>query len=68
MNNLVAEMKRCGVRNDDLAELLNCDVATIRNRLSGKSKFSIDDAIKIRDTFFHGLRIEYLFASSVSGG
>lgn len=64
MKNLIAEMGRYGVSNKALADLLDCDVATVRNRISGKTQFTVDDALKIRDVFFPGMQIEYLFASA----
>jgi len=36
----------------------------VTNKLSDNTAFSVSEAIKIRDTFFPGLRIEYLFAQA----
>lgn len=63
MRNLRAEMARYGVTSLDLQNLLSCTDKTVKSRLDGASLFSVDDAMKIRDTFFPGMRIEYLFAS-----
>lgn len=63
MKNLSAEMIRSGVRNSDLCLILNCTDKTIRNKLSGATEFSVKEAMRIRDTFFPGLRLEYLFAT-----
>lgn len=62
MRNLSAEMVRYGVSNTDIQALLSCSDKTVRNKLSGATEFSVDEATKIRDKFFPSLRIEYLFA------
>lgn len=63
MKNLSAEMVRFGIGVSDLQKLLNCTDKTVRNKLSGTTEFSVKEAMNIRDTFFPGLRIEYLFQS-----
>ena len=62
MKNLSAEMARFGVTNSDIRAVLSCSDKTVTNKLGDVTEFSISEAIKIRDTFFPGLRIEYLFA------
>lgn len=64
VKNLSAEMARFGVGVSDLQSLLNCTDKTVRNKLSGVTEFSVKEALNIRDSFFPGLRIEYLFAQS----
>ena len=63
MKNLSAEMVRFGVGVADLQRILNCTDKTVRNKLSGATEFSVHEAFTIRDSFFPGLRIEYLFQS-----
>lgn len=63
MKNLSAEMVRFGVGITDLQRILNCSDKTVRNKLSGTTEFSVNEAFAIRDSFFPGLRIEYLFQS-----
>lgn len=63
MRNLSAEMARYGVRNVDIQNLLSCTDKTVRNKIDGVTEFSVAEALKIRDAFFPGLRIEYLFAA-----
>ena len=65
MRNLIAEMARYGVTNLDIRKLLNCSDRTVTNKLSGETEFSISEATKIRDTYFMGYRLEYLFAPDV---
>lgn len=62
VRNLSAEMTRYGVSNMDIQALLECSSKTVTNKLTTNSSFSINEAIKIRDKFFPGLRLEYLFA------
>lgn len=62
MSNLAAEMARFGVSAADFQAVLGCTDKTVRNKMSGATEFSVGEALKIRDTFFPGMRIEYLFA------
>ena len=63
MRNLIAEMARSGVRTNDIQSVLNVSERTAQYKVSGKSQFTVDEAFKVRDTFFPGLRLEYLFCS-----
>lgn len=62
MRNLSAEMARFGVSNADIQTILCCSSKTVTNKLNDSTEFSISEAIKLRDTLFPGLRLEYLFA------
>lgn len=64
LHNLRAEMIRAGVSNADIQAVLSCSPKTVTNKLRDSTAFSIWDAIKIRDTFFPDLKLEYLFARS----
>ncbi len=46
--------------------ILECSGKTVANKLNDVTEFSVGEAIKIRDTFFPGIRIEYLFARADS--
>ena len=61
--NLSAEMVRHGISILDVSKLLDCTDRTVQNKINEVSNFDVSEAIKIRDTFFPGLRLEYLFAS-----
>ena len=63
MKNLIAEMARYGVRIIDIQSLLKCSERTVRNKLNNERDFTIPEALKIRNTFFPGMSIEYLFAT-----
>ena len=65
MNNLKAEMARHGVTEKNIQDLLNCSANTVRNKMSGATEFSFSECIKIRNVFFEGYRLEYLFAQDV---
>lgn len=54
-------MKEKGIKRKDLAKLLKVRYATIIDKLKGRSAFTYDEALKIKDTFFHEYDIEELF-------
>lgn len=54
-------MARGNVSIDDLQRTMQCSEKTVRNKLSGITTFSCDDAFIICDTFFPDKGIEYLF-------
>lgn len=64
MQNLSAEMVRFGVGISDIQNLLGCSNNTVRNKLNGISEFSVGEAMKIRNKFFPGFKVEYLFAEN----
>ncbi len=66
MNNLKAEMARYGVTEKNIQEVLECSLNTVRNKLSGVTEFSFPECIKIRNKFFEGYKLEYLFAQDNS--
>lgn len=59
--NLKAEMARQNLTKRDLARGLNTAERNIRNRFNGKTPFSIPEAFAIRDKFFPGISLDYLF-------
>lgn len=62
MNNLKAEMVRKGIRVEDIERLLGCSGKTVRNKMCGKTDFTFGEAQRIRDSFFPGMTLEFLFA------
>lgn len=64
--NLRAEMARYGIKQIDIAELLKVREATVSEKINGKSVFDIDEAFKIKKTFFPELSIDYLFSKDVA--
>lgn len=65
MKNLQAEMSRYGVSISDIQSLLGCSERTVKNKLYGKTDFTFPECISIRNAFFNGIRLEYLFATDV---
>ncbi len=61
LSNLRAEMVRAGVSVDDMAAKTGKSCRTIRDRLKGKVMFPIDEAFTVRNAFFPGMDLEYLF-------
>lgn len=62
--NLEAEMTRNNITRQDLADLLEVRYGTIILKLQGETPFKYDEALKIKNTFFCDLMLEYLFARS----
>lgn len=63
LQNLKAEMVRYGVTASDLALVTNRTVKTINWKISGKYDFTLTESKSIRDKFFPGMSLEYLFSS-----
>lgn len=64
LQNLRAEMVRYGVTAVDLSRVTNRTERSIRLKVSGKNAFTLPEGIAIRDAFFPGMSLEYLFARS----
>lgn len=64
--NLNAEMKRHAINVKMVSELLEVSEKTVENKIRGRTKFFLAEASKIRDAYFEGLRIEYLFLEQAS--
>jgi plasmid maintenance system antidote protein VapI len=65
--NLRAEMARYGIKTKDIAEALGISPKSVNNKMTGRHKgFRLDEAFKIKDTFFPGISIEDLFAKLTS--
>jgi len=65
MRNLIAEMARNGIKTTDLKDVIGVSNRTAQYKISGNSQFTVEEAFKIRDALFPGLRIEYLFQQDV---
>lgn len=59
--NLEAEMARNRLTRKDISNLLNVRYATVIEKLNGKYSFKLEEAFKIKQTFFPDLTVEYLF-------
>lgn len=63
MKNLEAEMARNSITINDIRNVLQCSEKTVRNKINGDTDFYFSECLKIRNAFFQGLRLEYLFAA-----
>ena len=64
LSNLKAEMARSDVTVAAIASISGKSYRTISDRIKGKGQFPIQDAIEVRNAFFPGMDLEYLFARS----
>ena len=62
LRNLKAEMERYGVSVRDISTLTGKTERSARDKVNGRATFTLPEAIKIRDTYFQGFSMEYLFA------
>lgn len=60
--NLTAEMARENVTISDLARTIHRTDRSVRNKMSGRQDFRWSEINAIRDQFFRGQSIEYLFS------
>ena len=63
MKNLQAEMVRSNLTADDIATAIRKGTRTAADKVRGKFSFTFPEALIIRDAFFPGMRLEYLFAT-----
>lgn len=63
--NLKREMKLANIKIKDFARCLNVRYATVQEKLSGKYPFKLDEAMKIKESYFPDMSIEYLFGAEV---
>lgn len=66
--NLRAEMVRRQVSIEDIAKLLGVAVTTARNKLAGRTPFTVNEALKIQKSVFPDKEIDYLFGGSMGEG
>ena len=60
--NLKAEMARYGIKTKDMAEIMGITGKSVSNKINHKTGLTLDEAIKIRDTFFPKIRLDDLFS------
>lgn len=66
LQNLRAEMLRYGITAADLSRVAKRTERSIRLKVAGKTAFTLPEGIAIRDAFFPGMSLEYLFARTES--
>jgi plasmid maintenance system antidote protein VapI len=60
--NLSAEMRRYGVKQEEIANGIGRTPETVSRWLTGKNPLTVEDAFKIREQFFPSMSIDYLFS------
>ena len=58
--NLRAEMARNGIRINQVEKAAGLSTPSIYSRFKGKTDFKVGELMKIRDTFFPELSLDYL--------
>jgi plasmid maintenance system antidote protein VapI len=61
LRNLKKEMAGADITVEAVADALKVHRNTVANKIDGSSKFTVDEAFRIRDKFFPKLGLEYLF-------
>lgn len=59
--NLDAELAKKGIKRKDLAWVFKGRVATVSEKLNGKTPILIDEAFKIQEAHFPEMEVGYLF-------
>ena len=59
--NLITEMNRIGVTNEQIANELDIHRNSVSNKISGSSPLLLEEALSIRDKFFPYADFQYLF-------
>lgn len=60
--NLRAEMQRSNLSARDIARVIDKTERSARDKITGRAVFTLPEALKVRDTYFAGMPLEYLFA------
>lgn len=66
LRNLMAEMKRVGIINKDLAETIGRDEKSISNKILCKTEFTRREMVMIKKVHFPELTMDYLFEQEES--
>lgn len=62
--NLEAELKRSGIKREQIAAALGINIATVSAKLTRSDRLRLDEAMKIKRTFFPALGLDYLFETT----
>lgn len=62
--NLKAEMMKNNITLSDIARSIHKTDRSVRDKINGKGDFTWSEANSIRDDFFPGASLEYLFAQA----
>lgn len=61
LTNLENARKYKDITLKQIADLLGVRIATVSDKINGKSNFTFDEALKIEKVFFPEYTLEYLF-------
>ena len=64
-NNLRAEMARAGITEKQVAAKIGLSTKTFYSRMAGRTRFQYKEVLEIRDAFFQGLSLNYLFVDLI---
>lgn len=59
---LYGKLKEKRMTYADLSGIIGCSESSVKNKMNGKTEFSINEASKIRDSVAPGMTIDELFA------
>lgn len=63
--NFKAEMARRGITQSQIAKALGLSVSSVSQKLSKPYRLRMSEASCIRDRFFPGMPLDYLFSSNI---
>lgn len=66
--NLKTEMERIGVTREQIAILLDIHRNSVANKLDGRSSFTIEEALRLREKYFPYADFQYLFKKVKAAG
>lgn len=61
LSNLKAEMVRRGISAADIGRVISKTERSTRDKISERFSFTIDEARQIRDVYFPGMDLDFLF-------
>lgn len=62
--NLIAEMKRVGVTQSQVAESLEMSTSNLNAKLNGRVPFSVPEVVGIREAFMPDATLDYLLTTA----
>ena len=65
INDLELEVEKFNFSEKEIVEQL---IKTLNNKISGRTRFFVNEALAIRDSFFPGMTFEYLFEEDSTRG
>lgn len=65
--NIKGEMAKRNIKVEDVANVLNIHRNSASNKINGDTSFSIEEAVKVKDTYFPDLSLKYLFEKAEEG-